>query len=182
MDLVGGYYDAGDNMKFGFPMAFTVTMLGWSVVEFGPQLKARNELWHTLEAIKWGTDYIIKAHPKPDELYGQVGDGGADHDCWQRPEEMSTPRPAYKIDPQHPGSDLAGETAAALAAASIAFKRNGNPKYASTLLTHAKQATLSLSLLLFYEEEPKQFTYLVNNVYFYIRYYNLANLVFSPSH
>ncbi|KAL4564621.1 hypothetical protein LXL04_028687 [Taraxacum kok-saghyz] len=27
VDLVGGYYDAGDNVKFGFPMAFTTTML-----------------------------------------------------------------------------------------------------------------------------------------------------------
>ncbi|KAL0401199.1 UNVERIFIED_CONTAM: Endoglucanase 4 [Sesamum latifolium] len=36
VDLVGGYYDAGDIVKFGLPMAFTVTMLSWSVVEFGP--------------------------------------------------------------------------------------------------------------------------------------------------
>jgi endoglucanase len=35
VDLVGGYYDAGDNIKFGFPMAFTTTMLAWSVLEFG---------------------------------------------------------------------------------------------------------------------------------------------------
>nr|GEX63075.1 endoglucanase 17-like [Tanacetum cinerariifolium] len=35
VDLTGGYYDAGDNVKFGFPVAFTNTMLAWSVVEFG---------------------------------------------------------------------------------------------------------------------------------------------------
>ncbi|KAH7537878.1 hypothetical protein FEM48_Zijuj03G0139800 [Ziziphus jujuba var. spinosa] len=29
MDLVGGYDDAGDNVKFHFPMAFTVTILSW---------------------------------------------------------------------------------------------------------------------------------------------------------
>jgi len=33
--MVGGYYDVGDNVKFHFPMAFTTTMLAWSVVEFG---------------------------------------------------------------------------------------------------------------------------------------------------
>src|ERR1044072_2315844 len=33
-DLTGGYYDAGDNVKFGFPMAFTTTMLAWSLLEF----------------------------------------------------------------------------------------------------------------------------------------------------
>ena len=35
------------------------------------------------------------------------------------------------------GSDLAGETAAAMAAASIAFKKK-NPSYSATLLKHAK--------------------------------------------
>jgi len=32
-DLIGGYYDAGDNIKFGFPMVFTTTMLSWGVIE-----------------------------------------------------------------------------------------------------------------------------------------------------
>lgn len=118
-------------------MAFTITMLSWDVVQFGRQLEAKKELTNALDAIKWGTDYLIKAHPQPNVLYGQVGDN-ADHECWQRPEDMTTPRTCYKIDDQHPGADLAGETAAALAAASIAFKKS-NPGYSSQLITHAKQ-------------------------------------------
>jgi len=39
---------------------------------------------------------------------------------------------------QSEGSDLAGETAAALAAASIAFKKV-NSTYSNILLTHARQ-------------------------------------------
>jgi hypothetical protein len=39
---------------------------------------------------------------------------------------------------QSPGSDLAGETAAALDSASILFK-NVDPTYSNNLLTHAKQ-------------------------------------------
>jgi hypothetical protein len=35
VNLTGGYYDAGDNVKFGFPMAFTVTLLSWSAMEYG---------------------------------------------------------------------------------------------------------------------------------------------------
>ena len=27
--FLGGYYDAGDNIKFGFPLAFSLTMLSW---------------------------------------------------------------------------------------------------------------------------------------------------------
>lgn len=138
VDLVGGYYDAGDNVKFGLPMAFTVTMMSWSIVEYGKQMAANGELGHAMEAVKWGTDYLIKAHPHPDVLYGEVGDGNTDHFCWQRPEDMTTDRRAYKIDPSNPGSDLAGETAAAMAAASIVFRRS-NPSYANELLTHARQ-------------------------------------------
>ncbi|OVA02725.1 Glycoside hydrolase [Macleaya cordata] len=119
-------------------MAFTITMLAWSVADFGSQLAAKNELSNALEAVKWGTDYLLKAHTQADVLYGEVGDGDSDHACWQRPEEMTTPRTTFKIDAKHPGSDLAGETAAALAAASIAFQKS-DPQYSSTLLGHAKQ-------------------------------------------
>ncbi|XP_016493625.1 endoglucanase 12-like [Nicotiana tabacum] len=138
IDLTGGYYDAGDNVKFGFPMAFTVTMLAWSVVEFGEELEAKKELTNTLNAIKWGTDYFIKAHTQPHVLYGEVGDGNSDHQCWERPEDMTTPRNSYKVDEQHPGSDLVGETAAAFAAAAIAFNKSDS-NYSSQLLIHAKE-------------------------------------------
>ncbi|KAL3844484.1 hypothetical protein ACJIZ3_001887 [Penstemon smallii] len=138
VDLVGGYYDAGDNVKFGLPMAFTVTMLSWSIIEYGRQMGASGELGHALDAVKWGTDYLIKAHPQPYVLYGEVGDGNTDHYCWQRPEDMTTSRAAYRIDTNHPGSDLAGETAAAMAAASIVFRRY-NPSYSAELLKHAYQ-------------------------------------------
>jgi len=138
INLDGGYYDAGDNLKLGFPMAFTITMLSWSTIEFKDKLRKNNELTNALESIKWGTDYLMKAHPHPNILYGEIGDPDSDHQCWQRPEDMSTPRDSYRIDEQHPGSDLAAETAAALAAASIAFQYV-DKEYASRMLTHATQ-------------------------------------------
>ncbi|KAJ1281978.1 hypothetical protein BS78_03G014500 [Paspalum vaginatum] len=138
VDLVGGYYDAGDNVKFGLPMAFTVTMMSWSILEYGDQMAAAGELGHAVEAVRWGTDYFVKAHPEPNVLYGEVGDGDSDHDCWMRPEDMTTSRRAYRLDPQNPGSELAGETAAAMAAASLVF-RSSDPGYANQLLQHSKQ-------------------------------------------
>lgn len=56
---------------------------------------------------------------------------------------MTTSRTAYKLDPEHPGSDLAGETAAALAAASLAFKTYDS-SYSDLLLVHAKQVNFLL--------------------------------------
>lgn len=90
------------------------------------------------EAVKWGTDYFIKAHPSPHIFYGQVGNGEADHSYWGRPEDMTMQRPAYKITETRPGSDLAGETSATLAAASILF-RDSDPDYSDQCLTHAEQ-------------------------------------------
>ncbi|XP_008799328.1 endoglucanase 11-like isoform X2 [Phoenix dactylifera] len=138
VDLVGGYYDAGDQVKFGLPMAFTITMLSWSVIEYSEEIAASGEIGHALGAIKWGTDYFIKAHTHPNVLWTQVGDGDTDHYCWQRPEDMTTSRQAYRIDADHPGSEVAGETAAAMAAASIVF-RTSNPHYSHLLLHHARQ-------------------------------------------
>ncbi|KAI3790903.1 hypothetical protein L2E82_04322 [Cichorium intybus] len=34
VNLVGGYYEAGDHVKFGLPMAYTVTMLSWGAIEY----------------------------------------------------------------------------------------------------------------------------------------------------
>lgn len=134
MDLTGGYYDAGDNVKFGFPMAFTTTLLSWSIIDFGRNLGP--ELKNAVRAVKWATDYLLKATAVPDVVYVQVGDAFSDHNCWERPEDMDTLRTVYKIDRAHPGSDVAGETAAALAAASIVF-RSRDPAYSRLLLNRA---------------------------------------------
>ena len=68
----------------------------------------------------------------------QVGDATKDHACWERPEDMDTPRTVYKVDARTPGSDVAAETAAALAAASLVFRKS-DPAYASRLVARAKR-------------------------------------------
>ncbi|KAK9291598.1 hypothetical protein L1049_019547 [Liquidambar formosana] len=139
VDLSGGYYDAGDNIKFGLPMAFTTTMLAWSVLEFGRHMPG-GECDNAREAIRWVADYLLKASSAlPDALYVQVGDPVADHNCWQRPEDTNTARNVYKVTPTNPGSDVAGETAAALAAASLVF-RHIDIHYSNTLSTTAEKA------------------------------------------
>lgn len=70
-DLTGGYYDAGDNVKFGFPMAFTTTLLSWSVIEFGDFMPPA-ELRNSLVAIRWATDYLLKTVSEPNRIFVQV--------------------------------------------------------------------------------------------------------------
>ena len=55
------------------------------------------------KAVKWATDYFIKAHTATNEFYGQVGQGDADHAYWGRPEDMTMSRPSFKIDTSKPG-------------------------------------------------------------------------------
>ncbi|KAI5056589.1 hypothetical protein GOP47_0028407 [Adiantum capillus-veneris] len=122
VDLTGGYYDAGDNVKFGFPMAFTVTVLAWGVLESPAGFESAGELFRVRGAIRWGTDYLLKTSAVRKRLWVQVGEAEADHQCWQRPESMRTPRTAVQINASNPGTEVAAETAAALAAASLVFK------------------------------------------------------------
>ncbi|RAL41686.1 hypothetical protein DM860_008868 [Cuscuta australis] len=137
VDLVGGYYDAGDNVKYTFPMAFTTTMLAWSVVEYGGDMGG-DELPHARDAVRWGTDFLMKATNKENMVFALVGEPVADHNCWERPEDMDTPRTAFAVTDKSPGSEVSGEIAAALAASSLAFK-DSDPKYSQWILQRAAQ-------------------------------------------
>ncbi|KAJ4706207.1 Endoglucanase [Melia azedarach] len=136
IDLVGGYYDAGDNIKFSFPMAFTTTMLAWSTLEFGHLMDS--EYMHALEALKWGTDYFLKATSVPGKVVASVGEPNGDHNCWERPEDMDTPRTSYVVNTTMPGSEVSAEIAAALAASSMVFS-SVDIQYAKILLQRAIQ-------------------------------------------
>lgn len=139
LDLTGGWYDAGDHVKFGLPMASSAMTLGWAVFEYGSAIQAAGLRAKTLDNIRWATDYFIKAHPSPNEFYYQVGDGSDDHGWWGPVEviEEVMARPAFKVSVASPGSTVTGATAAALAVASIIFQ-SSDPAYASLCLSHAR--------------------------------------------
>ncbi|XP_021363495.1 uncharacterized protein LOC110456829 isoform X1 [Mizuhopecten yessoensis] len=137
-DLTGGWYDAGDHIKFGLPMSSTVTLLAWSMLRFKDAYEHAGQLEYAYDCIRWPLEWMLKCHTAPEELYVQVGDGGPDHAYWGRPEDMTFARPSYKVDATKPGSDVAGEYAAAMAASYLVFK-DKDPDFAAKLLTHAKQ-------------------------------------------
>ncbi|KAK5637982.1 hypothetical protein RI129_012277 [Pyrocoelia pectoralis] len=151
-DLTGGYYDAGDFVKFSFPMAFTTTTLAWGVLDYENAYKSADQYHHVLTALKWATDYFLKSHVSPYELYGQVGDFSIDHKYWGRPEELNMTRPAYKIDTKHPGADLAGEVSAALSSTALVFK-NIQKDYYNLAIKHAQELyTFAVNYPGFYHE------------------------------
>ncbi|KAM6542519.1 hypothetical protein CsatB_006966 [Cannabis sativa] len=134
-DVVGGFYDSGNNIKFSFPTAYTITLLSWSVIEYHQKYSEIGEVDHVKDIIKWGTHYLLKLFVSPSNdstsdarLYTQVGTAGNDTktpndmNCWERPEDMDYKRPVSYCDISK-ASDLAGEMVAALSAASLVFKQ-----------------------------------------------------------
>ncbi|KAK1304889.1 Endoglucanase 24 [Acorus calamus] len=138
VDLSKGMYDAGDHVKFGLPMAFTATVLSWSILEYGDQMAAAKQLDHARDSLKWITDFLVAAHPKDNVLYIQVGDPDIDHKCWERPEDMTEERPLVQVNTSSPGTEVAAETAAALASASLVFN-TVDSTYSDLLLQHAQK-------------------------------------------
>ncbi len=138
LDLTGGWYDAGDHVKFNLPMAYTSAMLAWSVYESEDALRQSGQLDYLLEEIKWATDYLIKCHPSANVFYYQVGNGNTDHSWWGPAEVMQMARPSYKVDLANPGSSVVAGAAAALAAAGAIFA-DSNPTYAAECIRHAKE-------------------------------------------
>lgn len=118
-------------------MSFTVSLLSWAAVEYESEISSVNQIDYLRRAIRWGINFILQSHTSPITLFTQVGEGNADHNCWERPEDMDTPRTLYKIDANSPGTEAAAEAAAALSAASIVFKKK-DTKYSSKLLRHSK--------------------------------------------
>ncbi|XP_050412036.2 endoglucanase A [Patella vulgata] len=137
-DLSGGWYDAGDYVKFGLPMAGATTLLVWGLIEFKSGYEAAGLLANIYDSVLWPLAYFMKAHPTKFEFYAQVADPYVDHSYWGRPEDMKMYRPGYRLSPERPGSDVIGETAAALAAGAVAFKSRDAP-LALQMLKHAEE-------------------------------------------
>ncbi|KAJ6682200.1 ENDOGLUCANASE 2 [Salix koriyanagi] len=112
LDLSKGMYDAGDLMKFGFPLAFPAKMLSWAIP--GSLLAPNFE-----DGVK------------------EMGDPELDHQCWERPEAIRGIRPLTQANTSSPGTEVAAETAA-MASASLVFKKIDS-SYSNLLHEHAQQ-------------------------------------------
>lgn len=59
-------------------MAFSMSILSWSVIEYSHKYKAMGEYDHVRDIIKWGTDYLLKTFNSTatniDKVYSQVND------------------------------------------------------------------------------------------------------------
>lgn len=123
----GGYYDAGDHLKFQLPGAYAVARLAWLTQRNAESLRRTyfdgrsNYVW-ARKATKWGADFMAKATTTGKMLL-HVGNIKADHGYVGRAEDY--PKDIAR-DPifcaSGACSDVAGEVAASLAHAAAAFQ------------------------------------------------------------
>ncbi|KAI9366902.1 Six-hairpin glycosidase-like protein [Zopfochytrium polystomum] len=124
LDLVGGYFDSGTSVvKYTLPLAFSLTTLAWGAIEFPEGFAAANQTAHLLDTVKWGTDYLMNCVPNSTALVVQVASKER-ASAWNNPANIASYnlRATFTAGTQLPASDAAGETSAALAAASILFR------------------------------------------------------------
>ncbi|KAI8640608.1 Six-hairpin glycosidase-like protein [Parasitella parasitica] len=138
VNLTGGYYDAGDYLKFSLPLSYTLTTIAWGAAQWFDGYQKANQVGYLKEMLKWGTDWVMNAHPDADTFYVQVGDGNVDNNYWGPDTDIPTPRPSYQVNRTAIGTDAVAISAAALASASYLFRNSLNDTaYADTLLNKA---------------------------------------------
>ncbi len=127
-DVLGGWYDAGDHVKFNLPMSYSASMIGWSLYEYPEGYQKSGQMEISKNNLKFVLDYLV-ACDKGDSVVYQVGNGNDDHKWWGPAEiiEYEMDRPSYTCN----ASCVTGQMSAALAIGSIVLDND-------TYLTHAK--------------------------------------------
>jgi endoglucanase len=139
LDLTGGFHDCGDHVKFGLPQTYAASTLAWAYYEFKETFVAKGQDGYMLNILKHFTDYFIKCFPDDTTFYYQVGNGDTDHSYWGPPELQTTERPTYYVaNAATPGSDVAGNAAAALALMYLNYQEK-DADYAVKCLDYAKR-------------------------------------------
>ncbi|MBN2533641.1 MAG: glycoside hydrolase family 9 protein [Spirochaetales bacterium] len=130
--VLGGWYDAGDHVKFNLPMAYTASMLGWGIYEYGSNNDIKNNL-------KFVLDYLASCWNGSTYIY-QIGDGGNDHAWWGPVEVIHKETQAGNRPAASASSGLSAvmaQTAAALALGNIIFGDSNYLSKAQSLYSRA---------------------------------------------
>ena len=166
-DFSGGWHDAGDQLKYLITSSNATARMLITYLEYGEKFDDKvDELGHPypngrpdiLDEAKWGLEWLLKIHPKPDWLIHQIADD-RDHRGFKYPDQDNADygwgpnsyRVAYFADgkPQGLGkwksastglANLAGRTAAALALGARVFQAGPDSVFA----LQCQQAAISL--------------------------------------
>jgi hypothetical protein len=162
IDASGGWWDAGDYLKFVQTHSYTVALMLIGVRDFPRQMGSAAGTTDFTKEAKFGLDWLLKMWDADSEtLYYQVGIGTdflnnpnllSDHDLWRLPQDDDNSggtdptlryvrhRPVFAAGPA--GSkispNLAGRMAASFASCFQVFRKS-NPQYAEKCLIAAER-------------------------------------------
>ncbi len=154
IDVAGGWWDAGDYLKFVQTTGYTVSLMLIGVRDFPSQMGALAGRSNFTAEARFGVQWLLRMWNDPTRtLYYQVGIGSgnattlSDHDLWRLPQaddrygghnplyRFIRHRPVFRAGP--PGSpvspNLAGRDAAAFALCFQVFRRR-DPRLAARCL------------------------------------------------
>src|SRR6476469_6645023 len=158
IDASGGWWDAGDYLKFLHATSYTETILAAGVRDFPGRMGARAGAGNLTGEVRFGAEWLLRMwDDQTRTLYYQVGIGSGnddtigDHDIWRLPQDDDTyggsdplyryirNRPVFRAGPG--GSpispNLAGRDSAALALCYQVFHRT-HPVFAGRCLRAAR--------------------------------------------
>ena len=61
-----------DYLKFTLPLSHSIVLMAWGGIEWFDGYQKANQVNYLRDTVRWGTDWLIKAHPSDNELYVQV--------------------------------------------------------------------------------------------------------------
>lgn len=163
IDAGGGWHDASDYLQYATTSANATFHLLAAYRDFpkvfadqkqANGLDGKNGRADVLDEAKWGLDWLLKMHPKANQMYNQIADD-RDHASMRMPKEdpyygRGFERPVYFIDgePQQRGkfmnnttgtSSTAGKFSSAFRLGSVLFGKE-DKKYAKLLSQKAETA------------------------------------------
>ena len=139
-EVVGGFHDAGDHVKFGLPAGYSAATLGWGYYEFKDAYDSLGQTAHLKEITnrfsKYFKDCTTLSGDTVTNFCYQIGQGGGgnDHGYWgpaETQEAIKGKRTAYWTS--NGASDIAAAYSAALAVNYINFGNAEDLKYAKAL-------------------------------------------------
>ena len=80
-EIKGGWYDAGDHVKFNLPMAYTTSVLAWGLYQYPEGIENSGEMQSYVNNLEFVLDYFVDCD-LGDEIVFQVGNGTIDHTWW----------------------------------------------------------------------------------------------------
>ena len=153
-EVVGGFHDAGDHVKFGMPAGYSAATLGWGYYEFKDAYDSLGQTAHLKEITnrfcKYFKDCTVLSGDTVSKFCYQIGQGGGgnDHGYWGPPETQESIKGSRKAFWTSSGaSDIAAEYAAALAVNYLNFGNAEDLKYAEALYKFSTQYNASSNTL-----------------------------------